>query len=237
MSKITNLIFNGAEHYITSGFGSRNPIKTNAGTSSNVHNGTDYGTHGKKIPQYAIEDGYVYSVGTDSAGAKYVTIIYPRINKRFLHWHLDSINVSKNQNVKRGTLIGNTGATGMATGVHLHLGIIDLSTNCYIDPEKYNYTEPSNDEFTPGNYKTLGTMNVRYGAGLNYGVKKVKELTHDGKRNATSTNLNANAVYKKGTIFTAKQIVKNGSSVWAKTPSGYVTIKGSSGTIYCSKVK
>ena len=143
MSKITNLIFNGAEHYITSGFGSREPIKTYAGTSSNVHNGTDYGTYGKKIPQYAIEDGYVYSVGTDNAGAKYVTIVYPRINKRFLHWHLDTINVSKNQNVKKGTYIGNTGMTGMATGVHLHLGIIDLNTNSYINPETYNYTEPS----------------------------------------------------------------------------------------------
>lgn len=236
MSKITNLIFNGAEHYITSGFGSRNPIKTNAGTSSNVHNGTDYGTYGKKIPQYAIEDGYVYSVGTDNAGAKYVTIVYPRINKRFLHWHLDTINVSKNQNVKRGTHIGNTGMTGMATGVHLHLGIIDLATNSYIDPEKYDYQEPSNDEFTTGNYKTLGTMNVRYGAGLNYGVKKVSELTLDGKKNATSTKPYANAIYKKGTIFTAQKIIQNGNSVWAKTPSGYVTIKGASGTIYCKKV-
>ena len=98
------------------------------------------------------------------------------------------------------------------------------------------YIKKVESSYKKGNYKTLGTMNVRYGAGLNYAVKKVKELTVDGKKNATSTNPNANAVYKKGTIFTAQEIIQNGSSVWAKTPSGYVTIKGSSGTIYCSKV-
>lgn len=144
MSKITEIIFKGEKHYITSKFGSRTPISTKAGTTSNVHKGTDYGTNGKKIPQYAIEHGTVYSVGTDSAGAKYVTIVYPRLNKRFLHWHLDSISVKKGQTVEKYTKIGTTGMTGKATGIHLHLGIIDLSNNTYIDPEVYakSYTEP-----------------------------------------------------------------------------------------------
>lgn len=145
MSKITEIIFKGEKHYITSKFGSRTPIKTSAGTTSNVHKGTDYGTSSRKIPQYAIEDGTVYSCGTDGAGAKYVTIVYPRINKRFLHWHLDTISVKKGQSVKKYTKIGTTGKTGKATGIHLHLGIIDLKDNTYIDPEKYakEYNAPT----------------------------------------------------------------------------------------------
>ena len=89
--------------------------------------------------------------------------------------------------------------------------------------------------YSKGNYKTLGNMNVRTGAGTNYAIKKVKDLSTDGKRNATSTNLNANAVYKTGTVFTAIEII-NENGVWAKTPSGYVCIKDVSGKVYCSKV-
>ena len=145
MSKITEIIFKGEKHYITSKFGSRTPIKTSAGTTSNVHRGTDYGTNGKKIPQYAIEDGKVYAVGTANDGAKYVKVDYPRINKRFYHWHLDTISVKKGQEVKKYTKLGTTGMTGKATGVHLHLGIIDLKDDTYIDPEEYakSYTEPT----------------------------------------------------------------------------------------------
>ena len=140
MSKISDIIFKGEKHYITSKFGSRTPIKTSAGMTSRIHRGTDYGTNNKNLMQYAIEDGVVYSCGIDSDGAKYVTIKYPRINKRFIHWHLDSILVTKGQKVKKYTKIGTTGKTGKATGIHLHLGIIDLKSNSYIDPEEYAKT-------------------------------------------------------------------------------------------------
>lgn len=89
---------------------------------------------------------------------------------------------------------------------------------------------------TNGNYKTLGNMNVRTGAGTNYSIKKVSQLTTDGKKNATSTNSNANAVYKTGTVFTALEIISNNYGIWARTPSGYVCIQGASGTKYCSKI-
>lgn len=88
--------------------------------------------------------------------------------------------------------------------------------------------------YTTGNYVTLSDMKVRAGAGTDCRWKKVKELTADGKKNATSKNLNANAVYKKGTVFTALQII-NKNGVWAKTPSGYICIKGTSGKVYCKK--
>jgi murein DD-endopeptidase MepM/ murein hydrolase activator NlpD len=145
MSKITEIIFKGKEHYITSKFGYRTPISTKAGTTSSKHKGTDYGTNGKKLPQYAIEDGEVIDIGIDGAGAKYVKVDYPRIKKRFLHWHLDTISVKEGQAVKKYTKLGTTGMTGKATGIHLHLGIIDLKNDTYIDPEAYakEYNEPS----------------------------------------------------------------------------------------------
>lgn len=90
-------------------------------------------------------------------------------------------------------------------------------------------------EYKTGTYKCNFDMYVRYGAGTNYGVKLVKDLSEDGKKNATSKNMNAYAVYKKGTRFTAIKIINNSRGNWAKTPSGYVCIKGSSGRVYCTK--
>ena len=46
-------------------------------------------------------------------------------------------------------LIGNTGMTGKATGVHLHLSIVNLANGQYLDPEKYNYTEAPKEEPKP----------------------------------------------------------------------------------------
>lgn len=91
--------------------------------------------------------------------------------------------------------------------------------------------------YTIGDYKCLYAMNIRAGAGTLYRRKKVKELTADGKKNATSQKSNDYATYKKGTIFTAQKIIKNTSgNIWAKTPSGYVCIATKKGTEYCKKV-
>lgn len=91
------------------------------------------------------------------------------------------------------------------------------------------------NSYDKGNYKTLDNMRVRTGPGTNYSQKKVKNLTTDGKKNATSKNLDSLATYKTGTIFTAQEVIyKNG--VWAKTPSGYVCIEGASGKVYCKKI-
>lgn len=141
MSKISDLIFHNAKHYITSEFGPRATISTAAGNTSTFHNGTDYGTNGKKLTQYAIEDGEVLSCGTANDGAKYVWVSYPRLGVKMLHWHLDTIKVKKGQKVTADTALGTTGKTGKATGVHLHLGIKKLSGGDYIDPEKWSKNE------------------------------------------------------------------------------------------------
>ena len=85
------------------------------------------------------------------------------------------------------------------------------------------------------NYKTLYNMCVRWGAGTNYAIKKVKDLTENGKKNATSKNPNAYAIYKKGTVYTAMEVINNENGTWAKTPSGYVCMVDSKGNIYCER--
>jgi hypothetical protein len=90
--------------------------------------------------------------------------------------------------------------------------------------------------YTLGDYKTLSVRAVMKGAGSSYGHKKVKDLTKDGKKNATSKNLNDKAYYKTGTIFTAMQIKKNSfGNYWAKTPSGWICL-GSSTVAYVKKM-
>ena len=192
MSTLSNLIFHNANHYITSPFGPRDSISTAAGNTSNFHSGTDYGTNGKKLTQYAIEDGTILSCGTASDGAKYVWVSYPRLNVKMLHYHLDTIKVKAGQKVTADTALGTTGKTGKSTGVHLHLGIKRLSGGDYIDPEKWSkneYKAPSAsssaasattaakvkkakdgaksfDKALAGTYKvTASQLNVRSGAG------------------------------------------------------------------------
>ena len=103
---------------------------------------------------------------------------------------------------------------------------------CIVNPKIGNVIYK---ETFPNLYQTKYDMYVRNGAGTNYGIKLVKDLTSDGKKNATSENPNAYAVYKKGTIFTALQIIENKYGTWAKTPSGFVCLRGASGKYYCEQ--
>ena len=137
---------------------------------------------------------------------------------------------------------------GNGTGVFLgqnQLGHPEFTqVNIYYDglrgglrPKIYEQPTPQ-PEPQPTNpiYQTIGDMYVRFGAGLNYPVKLVKDLTTDGKKHATSTNPNAYAVYKAGTNFTVYEIVNNQFGKWGRSPSGWICLTGASGTQYCKEV-
>lgn len=228
MSIISNLIFHNAKHKMTSPYGNRSIIDTANGKTSSFHNGVDYGTYNVKLAQYAIEDGEIISCGTDWAygGAKYVWVKYPRLGVKMLHYHLDSINVKKGQAVNENTLLGYTGKTGKATGIHLHLGIKKLSGGGYIDPEawsKNEYKEPKEEpKYTKGNYKvTTALLNVRAGAGTKYAKKNFKQLTANAQSKilALTGGVKKNG-YVKDLTFTVSEVVNN----WGKTPSGWVCL-------------
>lgn len=107
----------------------------------------------------------------------------------------------------------------------------------YIVSEANKINFERNVKYTLGYYKTKNTVNVRSGPGTNYSIKKVKDLTADGKKHATSKNSNASAVYKKNTLLKITSIISGANnSIWGKSPSGYVCLKNKNGT-YCTKTK
>ena len=139
LMKLATKIFKRSDWYVTSPFGWRiHPITK----KKSFHNGCDYGTNVKKWPQYAIEEGYVNEVVISKSKTGYGTYIwvrYPRINRSLLHAHLDKVVVKKGDKVKEGTLLGYTGKTGSATGIHLHLGMTEIGKNTWLDPDAYDY--------------------------------------------------------------------------------------------------
>lgn len=217
MSEISNIIFNGKEHYVTSVYGKRKVISTAAGKTDSFHYGTDYGTNGKKLAQYAIENGTILSCGKASDGANYVWVKYPKLNKKFLHYHLDRISVKAGQPVVKGTLLGYTGKTGKATGIHLHLGVKDLTTDKYEDPEKLNY-----EEYEKGTYSVdTKLLRVRKGASTSYSFLKFSELSRNAQVQILDNNKGkqADGLVKNCRCTVSK--VKNG---WGKIPSGWICL-------------
>lgn len=228
MSAVTDIIFNNEKHYVTSLYGKRDVISTSAGKTSSFHNGTDYGTYNQKLPQYAIENGTVLSCGTALDGANYVWVSYPRTGKKLLHYHLDTIAVKAGQQVSRGTLLGTTGMTGKATGIHLHLGVKDLKTDEYEDPEKFAASYEKSLPKECGIYKVATRiLNVRTGPATTYAIKKFGKFTLEAQRQVRSLCGYECDGFVKGVVCDVFQI-KNGC--WGRTPSGWICLD------YCTEI-
>lgn len=186
----------------------------------------------------AVEDGTVTKVS--KIGKQYETPCYVRIKHEnglyTLYYHLKSntINVNKGDKVKCGEILGIIGKTGKATGVHLHFQIDKGTDETSIDPNPYLFDgKELIDEYSKGYYKCKYNMYIRKSP---YGrIVKVKECTNEMKKALTSKSPNADAIIKKGTIFTALAIVQNGNSYWAKNYSGYIAIDDGNNK-YCKKV-
>lgn len=106
---------------------------------------------------------------------------------------------------------------------------------------KFEEEKPKEEKvtkYTTGTYEVVSPRYVRKGAGTEYEIKKVKDLTPDGQRHAVNRNKNVDAQYKRGTRFTALKVMyASNKSIWAETPSGFVCIESAKGTKYCKKVK
>ena len=110
---------------------------------------------------------------------------------------------------------------GYATSPNYVESIMNI-INTY-DLTKYDVEDVDNsvDNFYKiGNvYELQVNLNVRYGAGTVWKIKKYTELTEDGKKHAIKQE---NAVLRKGTKVTCKDIVIENNNIWLRIPSGYV---------------
>jgi murein DD-endopeptidase MepM/ murein hydrolase activator NlpD len=100
---------------VTSGFSMRfHPIMQ----TWRAHLGTDYGAP-TGTPVRAVGEGTVDFAGWQN-GYGNVVVLQHAGGRSTLYGHLSRINVKRGERVDQGENIGNVGATGWATGPHLH---------------------------------------------------------------------------------------------------------------------
>lgn len=115
---------------ITSPFGMRTSPTAGAST---YHQGVDLdSTTG--VPVVASRAGIVTISGFSNSAGNYVQIDH-QDGFRSIYMHLNSRSVGSGQIVSAGQMIGTVGATGIATGDHLHFGI--SLNGVYVNPCSY----------------------------------------------------------------------------------------------------
>jgi murein DD-endopeptidase MepM/ murein hydrolase activator NlpD len=118
----------------TSAFGHRRTYRyPNGNTSTSIHHGVDWRAP-TGTPITAPAPGKVVLamnriVSGNSVGIEHMPGVYS------LYFHMDKLAVSHGEIVQTGARLGNAGATGFATGAHLHYEI-RVSTE-YVDPAAF----------------------------------------------------------------------------------------------------
>ena len=116
--------------WITSKFGGR---QSPGGIGSTNHKGVDIGTP-MGTPVLAAKSGTVTWASWNGGYGNCIIISHGNGNST-LYGHLSGYNVTTDQQVKQGQVIGYSGNTDNSTGPHLHFGIIENSN--WIDPLNY----------------------------------------------------------------------------------------------------
>lgn len=143
MPNIINHVLKNQNEKITSNYGNRSFYLQDR-LVSDFHKGIDLIDKNEKNDHIiAFEDGIVIETrdsvegydATKSAG-NYVYIKHDNnYTTRYLHMKLGSVRVKKGDKVKKGSIIGYTGATGYVTGTHVHFEI--RNNNIAEDPLPY----------------------------------------------------------------------------------------------------
>jgi len=101
------------------GFGARRVIN---GQPRSPHSGADYAAP-RGTPVVAVNSGRVAVVGDFFFPGRLVALDHG-LGVYTLYFHLDSVAVVDGEVVERAQVLGTVGATGRATGPHLHFGAI-----------------------------------------------------------------------------------------------------------------
>jgi murein DD-endopeptidase MepM/ murein hydrolase activator NlpD len=119
------------EGRISGVFGSQRILN---GTPKSPHNGVDIAAKkGEAIR--AIGDGVVALVHQDMFYTGKTLMVDHGHGLSSVYAHMSEILVEKGDRIEKGSFIGKVGATGRATGPHLHWGISLFST--HLDPELF----------------------------------------------------------------------------------------------------
>jgi murein DD-endopeptidase MepM/ murein hydrolase activator NlpD len=106
-----------AGHEPPSGFGARRIIN---GKPRAPHSGTDYAAE-RGTPVIAVNSGRVALVADFFFPGRLVVVDHG-LGLYTMYFHLDTVAVTDGETVDRGQRLGTVGATGRATGPHLHFG-------------------------------------------------------------------------------------------------------------------
>ena len=119
----------------TSFFGSRRVFEYFDGTTSNVaiHAGVDYGVPTGTEVRASATGRVVLARSRILTGNSVVIEHLPGVFS--IYYHLDSIAVSEGSLVRTGDFLGRSGATGLATGPHLHWEVRVAGENA--DPDAF----------------------------------------------------------------------------------------------------
>lgn len=98
------------------------------------HTGLDFSTENQNIPVYATADGIILEAGFDATKGNYVKINHLN-GYTTLYAHLSKLDVKAGDQVKKGHVLGLTGKTGTAVGIHCHYEI--QLNGIYQDPANY----------------------------------------------------------------------------------------------------
>lgn len=131
------------EPRITSRFsrGRRHPILN----YTRAHNGVDYAAP-TGAPVAAVAPGTVSFAGWSNGGGKTVRIRHQNgYESEYLH--LSAISVRVGERVTQGDVVGKVGATGLATGPHLHYGL--RRDGRYVNPVVEHRNMPPGEPIAP----------------------------------------------------------------------------------------
>lgn len=96
------------------------------------HDGWDYAMMPPQMALAAADGDVVFAGNADDNCATRAVILDHGNGYRTLYWHLSRVDVAIGQRVARGQPVGMIGASGCASGPHLHFGVQYLGRN--IDP-------------------------------------------------------------------------------------------------------
>lgn len=213
---------------ITSSFGNRTFFNGKTGKNvTNFHSGIDL-TGGTMV--VATSSGIITSVRTSIKGydeynsaGNYVLIYHGNnVYTKYCHLKYGSVKVKKNDIVQAGTILGTTGATGFATGVHLHYAVKENGK--WVDPLDYltgNKQLPSLENSTP--IVDTGSKDL-----ISYKVQKGDTLTKIAKMYKTTISelVNLNNIQKPNLIITGTILKVLNNNVENVSNNYYIVKKG-----------